>query len=159
MSAIGTVVAIFTCTLGVASAAAVKAPPPAPTTRPADVGGKYVPPAGTGPATIEGIKYKYVATREREGQIVAGYVKLKVGQTREDVRAALGPPDKANRQYGKEADAPFLGWSYTYRIKTRAGAPNENDVRVQVYFDPEGKLHWAYPNVPGLKEIGRPGRP
>jgi hypothetical protein len=57
-------------------------------------------------------------------------------------------------------NAPFPGWSYKYKIKMRTGGPNANDVCVQVYFDPDGKLHWAVPNhLAGLNEIGRPGGP
>jgi hypothetical protein len=161
MHAIRTTLAILAWVLCVLSTARAEAPPATPTTEPKDVGHKYVRPAGSGPRTIAGVKYAYVATPEREAQIVEGFSKLKVGQTREEVRAALGPPDKRNRSYAKvkQAKPPFLGWCYTYKIKMRGGASNENNVCVQVFFNPAGKLTWAAPNVPGLKDVGSPGTP
>jgi hypothetical protein len=129
-----------------------------PTTKPTDVGPTYVAPAGTGPTTIDGVEYEYVARAERQAQIVAGFSNLSVGQSREDVRDALGPPDIARPDYGKAYNSPLLGWSYMYRIKMRAGGTNE--VCVEVFFDPAGKLKWAVPErIAGLKEVGGPGKP
>jgi hypothetical protein len=45
-----------------------------------------------------------------------------------------------------------------YKIQMRPGGPNTNDVCVEVYFDPDGKLHWAVPShIVGLSDIGHPG--
>lgn len=132
----------------------------APASQPTDVGPTYVAPSGTGTATINGIEYEYVATGEREAQIVAGFPKLKLGQSREEVRAALGLPDRATPGYRKEYNAPFRGWGYMYKIKMRTGSPNTNDVCVQVFFDPAGELKWAVPNhIEGFKEVGSPAGP
>ena len=131
----------------------------APASRPTDVGLTYSAPEGTVARTIDAIEYKYVATPERENEIVGGFPKLAVGQSRQDVRAAMGSPDSAEPMYGKESDAPFHGWSYTYKIKLRSGGPNMNDVYVTAYFSPDGKLSWAVPNhVEGLNEVGSPAR-
>jgi hypothetical protein len=131
-----------------------------PATKPTDVGPTYVRPNGTGAAKIDGVDYQYVATREREAQIVAGFPKLKLGQTREQVRNALGPPDFANPEFSKAFNSQFLGWSYQYYIKERVVSPNMNDPCVEVFFDPNGKITWAVPeNIAGLKEIGGPGHP
>lgn len=133
----------------------------APANRPpSDVGPTYVAPAGAGPATLDGVEYEYVATSEREAQIVAGFPKLKTGQSREDVRDTLGPPDRAIPAYGKAYSAPFRGWAYLYKIKMRSQGPNTNDICVNVYFDPDGNLDWAVPsNIAGLTEVGRVGGP
>jgi hypothetical protein len=47
-----------------------------------------------------------------------------------------------------------------YKISMRTGGPNTNDVCVEVFFNPDGKLRWAAPNhIPGLSEVGHPGGP
>jgi len=145
----------------VGSAVGCTEPPPAsPTTKPTDVGPTYVAPNGTGTRTIGGIEFGYVATAEREAQIVAGFPKVKLGQSREEVRAVLGLPDAARPAYGKEYNAPFRGWVYTYKIKMRVGSPNTNDVCVLVFFNPAGELRSAVPNhIPDLKEVGGPAGP
>jgi hypothetical protein len=123
--------------------------------RPSDVGSTYVAPSGTGPRTIDGIEYKYVATAERKAKIIAGFPKLKLGQSREKVRAALGLPDTARPMYDKRCKE-FHGWVYDYDIKMRAPS-NMYDVCVGVYFNPNGKLRWAVPcHIPGLKAVGGP---
>src|SRR5438067_68192 len=59
-----------------------------PTTAPADVAATYAAPAdATGPLRIEGVDYDYIATPSREQQILEGFPKLRVGQSREEVRA------------------------------------------------------------------------
>lgn len=119
-----------------------------------DAGPLYVAPAGTGKATINGLEYRYLASKERESQIIEGFKKLRLGESRDDVRDALGPPDTADSMSGKHRDAPFRGWCYMYQIKMRDLA-NTNDVSVHVFFDPDGKLDWAAPsNIDGLTEIG-----
>ena len=122
---------------------------------PKDEGPTYVAPAGTGAAKIDGFEYKYVATAERESNIIAGFKKLKVGQSREDVRKLLGPPDVADTSFTKGFRDEFRGWYYQYKIRMRSLA-STNDVCVEVFFDTKGKLHWAVPeNIPDLREIGQ----
>jgi hypothetical protein len=131
-----------------------------PATKPTDVGPTYTSPTGAGATTIDGVEFEYVASAEREKQIVSGFPKLKVGQSREEVRDALGMPDTAQPGYSKEYNSRFLGWSYMYKIKMRSGSPNTNDICVQVFFDPSGNLKWAVPShIEGLKEIGGPAGP
>ena len=122
-----------------------------------DGGPLYVAPSGTGAANIDGVNYEYVATKDRETQITKGFHKLNIGQSRQDVRDALGSPDSAEPSYGKEANPRLRGWCYMYKIRMRAGSPNTNDVCVEVFFfDPVGKIHWAVPeNITGLNEIGQ----
>jgi hypothetical protein len=133
----------------------------APTTKPTDVGPTYISPVSAStPTTIDGVGYEYVATAERERQIVDGFPKLKVGQSREEVRDAMGLPDTAQPGYSKEYNSRFLGWSYLYRIRMRSGGPNTNDVCVEVFFDSAGNLMRAVPNhIAGLKEVGGPASP
>lgn len=80
-------------------------------TKPTDVGPTYTGPTGASPATIDSVEYAYVASAERETQIVSGFPKLKVGQSREEVRDVLGAPDTAQPGYSKEYSSRFLGWS------------------------------------------------
>src|SRR5260370_9886212 len=127
---------------------------PSPTTAPTDVGATYSPPPGSGPVTIEGISYAYVVMPAREQEIVEGFRKLEVGQCREEVRQEMGPPDSAETMYGMAKDSPFHGWSYMYKIRMRPGGPNTNDVCVEVFFNPEGKLRRAVPNpIPALGDV------
>lgn len=119
---------------------------------PEDIGPVYRPPLQ---AKTDGCEYGYVATAEREAQIIAGFRNLTVGQSREEVRDAMGAPDEAKPMYRKAHNMPFIGWSYTYKIKMRSGGPNMNDVCVEVFFSADGTLHWAVPNhIAGLEEIG-----
>src|SRR5438270_446126 len=87
------------------------------TLRRPDGGPTYTSPTGAGATIIDGVEYEYVASAEREKQIVSGFPKLKVGQSREEVRDALGMPDTARPGYSKEYNSRFLGWSYMYKIK------------------------------------------
>jgi hypothetical protein len=106
---------------------------------------------------MDGTEFEYVATADREAQIVSGFPKLKLGQDPQEVRSALGPPDVAQPMSRKESNA-LVGWTYTYYIKKRIDGPNEKDMVVEVFFDPAGKLQRAVPsNIPGLGEVGHPG--
>jgi hypothetical protein len=123
-----------------------------PSPSPEDVGSMYVPPRG---AETDAGEFGYVATAEREAQIIAGFRKLSVGESREDVREAMGPPDVVEPMRSKEYNMPFIGWHYLYEIKMRRGPPNTNNVYASVFFSPDGTLHWAVPNqVAGLDEVG-----
>lgn len=134
-----------------------KPPASSATTKPTDVGPTYAGLTAATVTSIDGVEYEYVASAEREQQIVRGFPKLKVGQSREEVRDTLGLPDTARPRHSKAYNSQFLGWSYIYRIKMRSGGPNINDVCVELFFDPAGNLKWAVPNhIPGLKEIGNP---
>ena len=127
-----------------------------PNSKPQNPGALYSKPVGTGAATVDGIKFRYVATEERKRQILEGFPKLKIGDTRDKVREVLGPPDRDEELYGKKRSDPFHGWTLTYEIKMRHVA-NTNDVCVQAFFNPDGELHWAIPaNIDDLKEIGTP---
>lgn len=160
MNAIRRLIILVACAVMGDVLGCAEPPPASQTTKPTDVGPTYVAPGGTGATTIDGIAFEYVATAEREAQIVAGFPKLKLGQSREEVRAALGLPDAAGPGYGKEYNPRFHGWGYMYKIRMRAEGPNTNDVCVQVFFNPAGELKWAVPNhIPGLKEIGDPAGP
>ena len=131
---------------------------PSQATTPTDVGPTYAAPPGNGPVTIEGITYGYVATQEREQEIITGFRKLSVGQSREDVREAMGPPDSAETMWGKDDFKPFTGWSYMYKIRMRPVGPNTSDVCIHVFFNPKGKLEWAVPShIAGLSEVGHAG--
>src|SRR6188472_3997667 len=82
-----------------------------------DVGPTYIVPPGTGSQTIDGVTYAYVAPAERQQAIISGYAQLKVGQTREEVRALLGLPDSALPMQPHQSFR-FLGWHYVYHIRT-----------------------------------------
>ncbi|HEY8667488.1 MAG TPA: hypothetical protein VIL86_12535 [Tepidisphaeraceae bacterium] len=127
------------------------------TTKPSDEGPLYVAPEGPGAATIGGINYEYIASKERADKIVASFPKLKVGQNRKEVRDIMGPPDNARLGVGKAMNSAPGVWSYLYKIKMRAGSPTTSDVSVEIFFDANDKLHWALPNhLSGLSEIGSP---
>jgi hypothetical protein len=62
--------------------------------------------------------------------------------------------------HGMAKDAPFHGWKYMYKIRMRTGGPNMNNVCIEVFFNPDGKLHWVVPNhIAGFSEIGPAGGP
>ena len=122
-----------------------------------DIGPIYVP-ADTGAATVDGISYEYIATADREAQILAGFQKLKVGQSREEVRDVMGPPDMAflGRAKGPDPDVRF--WVFVYKIKQMESEPMNvyNDTFIRILFDTDGKLNVATPyQIAGLKSIKR----
>ena len=125
-----------------------------------DVGPTYLPPTSTRSLGNGLHDYRYIATPARREQIVNGFGNLKVGQTREEVRAAMGPPDLADAQYSLELFPKYEGWRYHYYIRLLALGPNFRDEYVGAYFKPDGKLKWAVAsNIPGLTEVGSCGRP
>src|SRR4051794_36307475 len=95
MNALRTIVTLCICGVSLLTSGCRKSSMSTPTSKPVDVGPTYVAPSGTGATTIDGIQYGYVATPEREAQIVRGFPKLRLGQSREEVRDALGLPDTA----------------------------------------------------------------
>jgi hypothetical protein len=119
------------------------------------LGAEYVQPNAAGPATIDGIHYEYVATIGRETHIVDGFDKLKLGQSREEVRKLLGLPDIGRPVYTKDNHGPRY-WEYIYRIRYRDKTSwNINDLSVELFFMPNGKLVWAVPHgIPELDMIG-----
>jgi hypothetical protein len=130
-------------------------PPPPPVKVQKDVGTLYVAPADTRRTPAGGVQQVYVATKERKAQIVNGFSKLKLGQTREQVRDILGPPDRAEAMHGKARSAPFHGWDYTYELKMETIDGNMSNKYADVFFDAENKLEWAEGhNIKGLHEIG-----
>src|SRR5262249_12632722 len=112
-------------------------------------------PAGTGPQTIDGVTYAYVAPPQRQQTIISGYAQLKVGQTREEVRALLGAPDYAIAMHPRES-LRFIGWHYIYHIRTRYNWTHTSDQWVSILFDEStDRLYWAQPNaLPGLTDVG-----
>ena len=107
--------------------------------------------------TIDGVTYAYVAPAERQ-QRISGYAKLRVGDTREEVRALLGAPDLANAIHERQSDK-FAGWHYIYVYRTvhpDKRWADSKDQLVQVFFDPSGdRLTWAHTNnIPDLSEVG-----
>jgi hypothetical protein len=120
-----------------------------------DVGPTYKAPAGTGPQTIDGVTYEYPATPERQQAIISGYPQLKLGQTREEVRALVGAPDYAVAMHRRGSDR-FEGWQYLYYGHRLHLWTDANDQWVQIFFDRSSeRLYYAYANaLPGFTAIG-----
>ena len=123
-----------------------------------DFGPNYVASNGTGPITMDGVEYAYVADTARQKQVIDGFKQLQVGMTRRGVRKYMGAPDRAQASYGKKI-GDFHGWAYTYVIRDRdLNSANMKDEMIEVFFDPKGMLEWATPsNLPGLGDVGGVG--
>jgi hypothetical protein len=124
---------------------------------PTDDGPRYVAPAGTNaPIAVPGhdLDYEYVATTQRAQQIRTGYDRLHVGATREEVRAALGPPDTAMVMHPRDSNR-FIGFMYTYKVRTTKGMSRTYDEYVAVYFDRSHRLSETLTRIPGLSNIGQ----
>jgi hypothetical protein len=149
--------------LTIAMALVLGCDPPGPATAPADApGGVYAHPAGTGPQTIEGIDYAYIASATRETQIRTAYASLTVGQTREDVRRALGAPDLAFPRYtSNEEGHRYLGWGYLYLLRDTPHRSSTADVNILMVFDPStNRLAWTSPSDSAkLPHLGTEGSP
>ena len=129
---------------------------------PPDVGGTYGSPVSSGitcPGGTPGRRYPYAAAADRERAITSGYPGLRVGQTREQVRQLLGPPGDADPMCSKQLSPRFTGWAFTYTVRANEPA-NTNNANVEVFFDPNNRLHSAVPShVPGLAAVGHVGPP
>jgi len=125
-------------------------PPPNQT----DVGATFPKPAAIRSVTIGGVEYEYVAPADRRLQVIDGYVQLKIGMTREEVRAILGDPDRAYAGYTKGAPRQFTGWAYNYYLLQRH--LNSYDSGIELFFSKtDHRLEQVVPSgLPGLKEIG-----
>jgi hypothetical protein len=118
----------------------------------------------TGKPTYENFvsshSFPYIASQERQTQIIKNYSKLTVGLTEADIIALLGEPDCADPLYTKAPppNMEYLGFRWTYFIeKPDPNLSNlKKDITVEVYFDTNSKTDWIVSNVDGLYEIGRP---
>ena len=102
--------------------------------------------------------FPYFATPTRKNQIKSNYSQLRVGLGKDDVARILGEPDCSQRLASKEHQE-YRGAAWTYYLEKPD--PNlvnlKNDKTVEVFFDPNGKVHWVVSNVEGLPEIRKPG--
>ncbi len=104
--------------------------------------------------------FPYIASQERQAQIIEKYSQLTVGLTEADVFALLGEPDCAEPLYTKAPppNMEYLGFRWIYYLEK----PNPNltnlkkDIAVQIYFNTESKTDWIVSNIDGLDEIGSP---
>jgi hypothetical protein len=101
-----------------------------------------------------GIEYLYLANSGREETILTGFAKLAPGQTREQVRENLGPPDVGMPRYARDSTHAYLGWEYIYNI--RRSVNHSDDAYVQIWFAPATTtltFAKAY-RIPGLTSVG-----
>jgi len=126
-----------------------------------DIGPNYMAPDPAGPLTVNGMTYERPATAEREEKLISGYPQLKLGQTREEVRALLGAPDGQIAVHRRGSDR-FEGWYYLYyghRVRQLRNDADENDQYIRILFDrTDDRLYFANPkNFPGLSDVGEEG--
>ncbi len=102
--------------------------------------------------------FPYNAPRERRERILAGYSKLDVGVTKDEVAAAIGEPDYSQLNYGpKGPNMPLIGSSWVYYLSKRGDRANNLDPVVHVFFGTDGRARWIVPsNIEGLHEKGSP---
>ena len=107
----------------------------------------------------ESVKFPYVASQIRKGQIVKNFDRVGVGSTKQDFVAALGEPDFEEEMYPKELNRPCIGYVLTYYLEKPEDMVNEiRDKKIEAFFSPAGKAHWITTNISGLTEKGSPRR-
>ncbi len=132
--------------------------------KPTDIGGGlYIPPPATTIPVPSGhdLPWGYVATPQREQQIRSGFAQLKIGMTRQQVRALMGPPDQAAPCYESWNFNKYAGWHYFYNIRTTQGTTTSYDQETLLAFDPSTNcLTWTSSSSgSALKDIGTPADP
>ncbi|HEX3355886.1 MAG TPA: hypothetical protein VHS31_02800 [Tepidisphaeraceae bacterium] len=128
----------------------------------ADVGPTFPHPPATAPIPSgHDLPWEYVATPQRQQQILAGFAKLKVGQSREQVRALLGPPDSAVPCYESWNFNKYAGWHYSYDIRYTPHHSLIYDSETLLCFDPKTNCLLFTTSSPGFgqPDIGTPSDP
>ena len=102
--------------------------------------------------------FPYTASPERKERILAGYPKLEVGMTKEQVAVLIGEPDYSQLSYGpKGPNMRWKGSSWSYYLYKRGDGVNSFDPVVQVFFGTNDRAKWIVPsNIEGLREKGSP---
>lgn len=105
--------------------------------------------------------FPYTASPERRDRLVAGYSKVDVGMTKEDIARVIGDPDYSELGYGpKGPNMKWQGSSWMYYLSKRGDLVNILDPSVQIFFDREDRAVWIVPsNIEGLAAKGSPSPP
>ena len=96
----------------------------------------------------------YEAPVDRRQRVSSNFERLAVGLTEGDVTALLGEPD-----FVVPLNDPIFGckgyaWPYYFRV-SHPPLGNENDARVEIFLDCDGRVRWAVmTTASGRTEIG-----
>jgi hypothetical protein len=97
--------------------------------------------AGPTPSRQEALAYPYVASRERQAEILNGMDRIKTGMTPSEVKATLGKTDFVYDLFNRGMkDSSPIGytWWYILQRKTDTGSFAEREEKlVRVSFDLE----------------------
>jgi len=99
--------------------------------------------------------FPYMAPRERRDRIVAGYSRLRVGMTKDEVAVTIGEPDYSQLTTSKSPSPGWTGSAWMYYLSMLSDGANTRDAVVHVFFDREDRAIWIVPsNIGELHEKG-----
>jgi hypothetical protein len=104
--------------------------------------------------------FPYLAPPDRQNRFRQDYSLLSVGLTKAEVLEVLGEPDSSEQVWSKTEPREYRGSHWTYFFeKPDPNLVNQNkDKSIEVFFEPNDRVHWITSNVEGLAEIGSPRR-
>ena len=85
--------------------------------------------------------FPYIASVERQNQLIQNYYNLSTGQTKQEVIQIIGEPDYSEPLYSKTPSPGYFGddWLYFLEKPDPPILNVENDKRIHVFFDINGK--------------------
>ncbi len=102
------------------------------------------------------VEFPYAAPADKLQRVKKNYDSVTVGSSKNEVIAAFGLPDLEEELYPKEIDGSCIGYDFRYYFAKPEEMTNEfNDIKLEVFFTPAGKVRWIVGNI-GLPEKGSP---
>ena len=102
-------------------------------------------------------QFPYSAPIERAARISNESPRIRVGASKRDVLALIGPPDFSKNTFDVASGSSGSVWVYYLYKVEGPGQRFGKDKVVNVFFDLSDKVVWLHPeNVPGVPEQGSP---
>ena len=102
------------------------------------------------------VRFPYEAPPDKLQRVRQNYDRVAVGSSNAKVIEAFGTPDFEEELYPKEIDGSCIGYEFRYYFAKPEEMTNEfNDIQIEVFFTPSGKVRWIVGNA-GLPEKGSP---
>ena len=98
-------------------------------------------------------EFPYTAPPERAAKIISGYIKVKLGMTRNQVKEIMGKPDSAYVISSKELNAPIRGYGFKYYLYRDTSSVNSfKDDVAYITFDTLWKVKEITPHTKKKKK-------
>lgn len=103
--------------------------------------------------------YPYRASAKRTQQITTAVFNLEPCMEKKQIQNIMGNPDYSQSIYGPKGPAEkWQGWTWVYYIFMKSNLANENDPKVEIFFDRQGRATWIAPTkIKGAQDKKAPG--